>query len=319
MNVLDKAKVCTAQNLVRRNYFSDTYRAYLRVGDEERDWDVTHISLPFAPVKERELMARFGIEREALDDYYRAMGHCVQNYLSVSAALGHLHIPGVATMATYEIQRTPGGRGSDVYIVTEPLEPLTASLIFIEDNAETVRLGDILDLGANLVQIAEALSQIGAHLGMVDLDTTYIAEREGRTLVTLDGFLYASTNGYPAAMPAHVHPILREGEPPSFITDLYSICSLLWTLLTGNHYTTEADVSKTPQHIPDALTEALRLGLDQDNVYRDDPEIAAIEATVTEALRNAVQMVEGEADQKIHMADPVFDLSLAYRSPRQAE
>ena len=80
-------KVCTSENFVRGNYFSNTYRADLKVGEELGSWDVVHISLPFSPLKEKELQVRFNLDDDALQDFYKTFGRSVKNCILVSTLL----------------------------------------------------------------------------------------------------------------------------------------------------------------------------------------------------------------------------------------
>lgn len=54
--------LCTPDTHIRSNYYSDTYRASFAIRGVNKQWDITHIELPFPKEKERLLMARFGIQ-----------------------------------------------------------------------------------------------------------------------------------------------------------------------------------------------------------------------------------------------------------------
>lgn len=316
------ADLCTIENLVRSDYFSDTYRAELTVGEEKKKWDIVHISLPFSPLKEKELRVRFGLADDAdLTDYYKELGRCVLNYIATADALNDAEVSSVVTLASYAVDRKDGEAGSDIYMVMDPMESYSAEMWGRMDNA--VALSDIISLGTRLCQITKGMSDVGVHFGVVDLDTTYVIYDADRALTTLGGFLYSSREDddehikLPSIMPAHVHPILKEGEPASLATDIYSICSLLWTLLSGNHYTTPPDPETVPTYASEEIVELLRRGLDEDNVYRSTAEVLDIVRDINKGLHKVAKHLrtgEGQLeDVSVPMSEPNYDMTKAYK------
>lgn len=326
------AQLCTIDRLVYSNYFSDTYRADFKVGDAFGTWDVTHISLPFAPAKERDFMARFGVGQDKMWDFYKAFGRCVKNHLAVSKHLLESDVDSVATPMTYEIARKDD-HGSDIYLVTVPLTPIRESLwggsgddiILPEGVTEYTTVEQILSLGARLCQIIKGLGDVGVHLGVIDLDTVYIARPHERDLTALGGFYYAGSDfgggtEFPPLPLGHVHPAIKTGEKaPSLVTDIYSMCSLLWSLLSGKHYTTEPDFSELPKFAPEELVEPLQRGVVHGNVDLAEDEAVEIIKALNKALHKCAKSARQEDGNSIvPMAPPVFDIAAARQQQREA-
>lgn len=309
-------QLCTINNLVRTDYFSNTYRATFAVGDEETEWDIIHISLPFAPLKEKQLMARFGLEPKDLEAYYSDFGRCVKNLIATANHLDDMEVTSVLPLATYAIEKKDNARGSDIYLVTSPLSKFS-----IWDDESETSLSQIVALGTRLCQIIKGLNDVDDHMGIIDLDTTYSLHAHERDFTILGGFLYSSRDDgksgvkLPSVVPAHCHPVLQEGEKASLATDVYSICSLLWSLLDGRHYTTAPDASKPPQFAEQELTDVLARGINEDNVYLSAAEMTDIVRAINKELHRYLKWLSSEAgkdaDIIIKMALPTYDLSSA--------
>lgn len=310
------ATVCTIQNLFCSNYYSNTYRAQLQFNGSVRLFQITHISIPFAPLKERELMARFGLERDQLDTYYTQFGKCVQNAIGILNHLADKQIPGTVQLVSYDIVKKEG-RGSDIYLVTEPMEPYSMAVNLYAGG--TVKLTDLLALATRMVQTIKSLGEEGIRIGVLDADDIYVVQDE-KPLIVLGGFLYASDaskpwNGLPIAHPAHAHIEVVNGERPSLATDVYSVLSLLSTLLQGNHYTTQPTHNGSLKYTKPELEECICAGMDEDNVYLSDEEFLPILKTVNKGLHSYVKKVKSEpgyADASITFAQPLYNMAQAH-------
>ena len=316
-------KLCTRENLIRSNYFSDTYRAELRVGSEQTTWDIIHISLPFAPLKEREMMVRFGLDKEQMLSYYKQFGRCVKNAIKVSNFLGDSEVKSVVRFASYVIERKEGASGSDIYLVTKPMEKFTDRQHWNE--GDTITLLDILAFAARILQINKGINAVKGHSGVLDLDCIYMMPEGDKELVTLGGMMYGSQEGddyieLPMAMPAHVCPSMKRGESPSVATDAYSLCSLLWSILDGKHYTSEPDFSRPPKYAPEALIPLLSSGIKcaEDGT----PESEGVDDTVkslNKGFRAIMKQISNKEipNTEIIIGEPEFDLSVAHKLYRQ--
>ena len=297
--------LCTGESLVRSTYYSDTYRANFRVGDVQRDWDITHISLPFPQQKERELMARFGIPKESLADFYKDISQCIRNENAIVNFLAETSTSSVVKYVHLSVDRKDEG-GSDIYIITEPFNAVAES-DFFSNNAIT--LNNLLNFAARFIQIIKMLSEVGVHMGDLDLDTVFLSTTGNKQMVTIGSFLYGATDSNPKTSPkpqtlsAHAHPRVRDGENPTLETDIYTVTSLIWTLASGNHYSTAPDFSKPPKYASDEMIALLNSGLTMD-------------ASKLKAISNGFHMLmkkikRGDLeDTIIRLAKPLYSLEL---------
>ena len=306
-------ELCTAQNLIRSNYFSNTYRASMQVAGELADWDIVHISFPLAPLKEKELQTRFGLTKEEAVAYSDGLKRCTNNLIKFTSALKADDVKSVESLATYVIVRNDAGKVSDVYLVSKPKESYVEQKHWMA--GETLDVQQVLSLITRLLQIEKTLDSAGAHFGVIDLDTVYLVSEDDKELVTLGGFLYGNKEGdkyikLPSAMPAHVPPALKVGKVPSRASDFYSIFSLAWTLLSGEHYTIEPDFSTPPKYAPEQLIPTLQMGI---NCGREDSKEAQdLDETarlLNKGLRTVLKSLTTNAipNTEFVMADPDYE------------
>ena len=257
---------CTEHNLIRSTYFSDTYRATFELDGITKSWDITHISLPFSEEKERLLQARFGIPSDELFEFYKRFAKCVQNSMAVVKYINDIPLedqsqnadgtpkrdPAVAvksSAALYKYKRIikkADKHGSDVYLVTEPLDPFVGSEFC---TGTAISLSNLLSFAARATQIINGFAYYGFHVGGFDLDTIFFQNIDGKKFFTFGSFLYAGfdqdrlpTNWKGAAwpdmkelptLPASTDQRVKEGSAPSLVSDMHSLVALLWTILSG--------------------------------------------------------------------------------------
>ncbi len=261
---------CTKDTWIRSTYYSDVYRAEFTLGGLRQQWDVEHIGIPFSPEKEICLKTRFGIPDDQLETYYAGLSRNIRNHADMLRTLKEAGDPGLDRSTRYpeksSLFRRENG-GSDVYLISAPAEVLTSSAV-IRDNAST--LHNILNLGIRLLQILKRYNDRGFCVGTLDLDS-FTADVTGGRLIIQDCFFYfaaGSGRNSPVLTPdagVFLPAAVMDGTKPlSPDTDLYALCSLLWSMLDGRHYTESPDLSRRPKYAPpdlaDALSAALRGG-----------------------------------------------------------
>ena len=277
---------CVEDNLVRTNYYSETFRADFMFKNVRRDWDITRICIPFPAEKERALKERFHLTNEQLPDFYSKFAQCLKHDLQMLKVLNEKGASqtfddeqkrrsslGFCIAKVYGIESTKeeidGRNTSTVYCLTEAMDSITTSSFF---DGRAISLLNLVLLGARFAQILKVISEANAHIGAIDLDSVYMTIREGRPMVTLGSFLYGGfddiTDTYPmppATLPASAPDSIREGGRPSLGTDAYSLAALLWTMTSGDYYTDIPNFNITPQYAPTELVELLRSSMTEDD------------------------------------------------------
>ncbi len=297
--------LCTPDRLVRSNYYSSTYRANFSLGDVIRDWDITHISLPFEYENEQQLITRFGVTPAQLNECYKAMGKCIKNDRAIVTFLNELKNPNISAAVVkynYAVAHRKQSGGSDVYFITEPMQSFSSSQYLFSNS---ITLSSLLSFGARITQTLKLLDEVGVRLGAVDLDCIYLTTDGEKQMVKVGSFLYASKDSdtqripMPATLPLNAHESVRNGEKPTLYTDTYSVCALIWTIASGTHYTELADLSVTPEYAPAEMVELLRLGVDPDR-----SDIKSVNKGFHDLLR---KIKKGElADYVIQMKEPSY-------------
>ena len=248
------AQLCVLEKKVRENYYSETYRSVFRLNGVRREWDVTHISIPFNAEKEAEAMARFGIGKTGLTAFYE---HLSEHLTAEAAILSVIHggeeqEEGFSSNVAEQIyvETVPKEqRGTDIYYVTEAMEPLAGSVLIQRDS---ITLLSLLQLGARFTQMLKLANGMGIHIGAFDLDTVCLQHMEnGKEIIKFASLLYGFQEGNDLLPPLESTPpaagiFIQSGEPPTLSTDLKALCGLLWTLASGKHYTSAPDYENIP-------------------------------------------------------------------------
>ncbi len=295
------ADVCTKDRLIRSNYYSDTYRAKFTLKGVKQEWDVQHIGIPFPPVKEIELKARFGLSDSDLQKYYLGFGSNVKHHIDMIEALKNLGDTNVDKSTPYyekvSIFRRENDAGSDIYIISEPAEALVGSSV-IQNNAST--LHNILSLGTRLLQTIKTYNDRGFCVGAIDLDSFVTVQSDGRMIVKDNYFFFGTGEGN--AVPV-LTPDAGTFMPQSVITgkkqvspdsDIEALCALLWTMLDGKHYTDSPDFSKSPKYAAPGIVQALLNGLQNGTEARSE---------LNKALREALRTTQ---DGVIRFSEPSY-------------
>ena len=317
------AQLCTDENKVRENYFSDTYRCTFSLNGTLRDWDITHVSIPFAPDKEHDFMERFGVRKGAMTEYYE---HLAERLPYEAKLLDTIHTRGGEFEALagnlirfLYIESIPKeGRGSDLYYVSEPMDPLVGSDFIHHD---VISLLNLLQLGARFTQMLKVTLGTGLHIGAFDLDTIYLTRPEsGRPMIKLGSLLYAALDGkppppLPESLPPSVGEDVRQGGRQSVITDTDALCGLLWTLANGSHYTMPPDYETAPRYAPDGLTEALVRALEAE-AENGEETLKELHNTLFRMIR---QIRKGEMDDLIIPLEPPVHPGVPAEEPAQIE
>ena len=175
--------LCTEKNIVRETYYGTTHRATFTLGGVNKQWDILHISIPFTPLKEAELMRRFGIERDQLPAFYHEFSKSILNHVTLAKAVVEnaeadtLKKSIVSYQAIQTFRKTGNdGKsiGSDLYFITEPMESFIGTETF-QENAASIKT--INNLGLRLLQTAKSLNDRGFTMGAVDLDSYFLVQQ----------------------------------------------------------------------------------------------------------------------------------------------
>lgn len=254
---------CIPENRVRKTYYSDTYRAEFSVGKQTGLWDITHISIPFCASKEEYLKEYYGLNDNELTLYYEKFSAHLTNSINLIA---EIHNMGNSNLSVNFVQYVykdiipKPDRGSDIYLVSEPIDPLIESEFFVNDS---VTLQNLLSLCARITQTLRLLDGTGIHIGATDLHSLGLAMSGEKPIVKFTSLLYGHKEGQefysllPTTPPTYAN-VIHNGFAPSMYTDLVSVAILLWRLGGG----TSEDIStmpvERPQYLPDSIVTALK-------------------------------------------------------------
>lgn len=285
--MVSAADICDSKNLIRSNYYSDTYRAVFPLEGKTEVRDVCHISIPFTPEKETAFMARFNVAEDELDRYYREFGRNLAHGIRINERIKALKNRSLDMSVVYPVKivtaRKQYERGSDIYIITGPSDALTDSQVMSDRGAT---LHNLLNLGLRLLQTAKVLNENGIYLGTVDPESVRVTTQDGRVLIRTGDFRFSGTSGDgPSGITQDVGPFAEKGfadsAQPSAAGDIYSICSFLWTVLDGRHYADGPDLSRFPRYISSDFARELKRGMQEGESARKDVMNAVREALKT--------------------------------------
>ena len=271
--------LCTGSNLIRSNYYSDTYRAEFSLNGEFGIWDIQHIEIPFNEKREKAFMQRANLSSlSEMQTFYNSFAASIKNHLTVSEQVSagdnpRLRQSSVSIKGRTIVKSDSGER--DIYIVTEPMTALVGGKLLGYDYAFTA---EIIYLGIRLLQIAKDFNAAGINLGAIDLSSYYTVEDGDKSIVKTGYFYYACNQSdgekysgcrYPGSgfLPQEV----SEGSSrPSFSSDIHFICCLLWNMLSGKFYSRQPDLRVIPKFIPREISSLLEKGMQEgERVYKE--------------------------------------------------
>lgn len=298
------AKYCTKANYIYSNLYSDIYRAKVRTKDGTEEFrDIVHIRLPFSKTREETLKARYNLDGTDLLRYYKTFsenlkhGWKIEDALRRGASSDYAEVPdntagpdnvsaGICALAREDISVTKakGQQGSDIYIVRQISDPVTGGEMMTRSGISSHRL---LELGLSLIEMAEVFNRAGAGIGCIEPEELcLVTDRDGERRIRPGSFRMAGIDNerplYTPEWEAHMHPEVLEGKrKPDLDTDLYSVCSLLLTMLASRHFSLPTDTARKPEYAPDGLHFALI------NVMRNGaPALPPLKTALRQSLEN---------------------------------
>ena len=264
------ASLCTKDKLTRCDYFSDTYTAVMTVNNEKKLMDITHISLPFKQNREKAVMDYFDIDREGMQELYTTLAACVTNNARTTTFLNReKNTKSIVSILRIESVKKKVGRGSDIYMVTEHLRPLVQTYF----NGETT-VKNIVNFGARLAKMVADIHQSeddSVTLRVPDPEQIFVAD-DGKFVFGCFHYAYnIKSTKEPIQLavtaPLHISPKVSRGEAGDEGTDMFSISSMLWSLLNGDGFDKTTPTGTPPKYAPEAILPILEMG------FQADPEM----------------------------------------------
>ena len=273
MRVSPLNRLCVKGNLVRSSAYSDVFRAVVSLDGETRTVDVEKIRVPLNQ-KRRETFwpeesdsQRDHRCRDLVSDLKRAGG--LPGVLQADEIVTERIKP---SFPNYLIQdaETDGEGMVNAYLVTPVMHRFLSDPKYFKRRYE-IKFSDFLKVFFNILTAMGYMHSAGWCLGALDMDTVCTASGEelglpeeiaGTDRVILTGFMYAGKLGearpVPAVIPFHCAPELREGKPLTEQSDIYSVASIILTMLNGTYGSGNPSLEKKPgSSCPEPLSDAL--------------------------------------------------------------
>lgn len=307
------ASICADGTCIRSTYYSDTFREKLEINNSVKDYDITHISIPFELEKEEQLLKMAGITRDQLPVFYEKFGERLMKANNAVADLQSQE-PGIfealfPKVICFGIVRKKE-RGSDVYFVTEVMEPLLGSALISEEGST---YQNVLRIAVRLTTAVKTVHRAGGIMGPLDLRDLYLKEKRDGDFLMLGLPLYASESAdYLLTVPRYTDALQIERSTARYDTRQLSV--LLWSLLSGNTVNAVPNLTKAPRYASKELTEALRNGLAGNN--------GALDEILAELEKLLQKVSRGEtSNYRIVFQEPerVDPLPMAPTEPRPEE
>lgn len=312
------SQLCTKDNYIYSNYYSDRYRANLTIEDENGDWDIERIQIPFDE-KHRNIIAAFLPEayRKDMDQYCSDFAYNIRSALSSAKFLKEKSSKFIMGNMAVKTETDKETGISNLYIITKPYK--TASEIF--SSSEGIKLSNILMLTVNMVNMCMDFDSRDLNLGVIDLEEVRgISNADGKIEFRYGNPLYVyncESNNHLA--PAKIFPYINSkvltGEKPTLLSDVYSVIGIAWNLCNGNYYMSKPNFSDTPPNIPEELTELLRkYATDTDSRINDRQAQRSIAKNILVHLNDIRLKVkrneENYEDILIRFGVPVLDSTI---------
>lgn len=215
---------CESGILTAKTCFASTYRNTFSLNNAgEKQWDITHLQYPLPDADEEEARAVLHTPEDA--DFEKFFNDLVRDHLSYARYFQSVTETGVKVITpTYEgrkMERTEDG-GFDIYLVSEPSEPLVGSDLL---TTKGTSLFSALKICRELISAAELYEKYKYTIGEIVPDTLCVTEMQHIRFGVLSDVRYTEN--------------VKEGL--EFTTR--NIAKFLWTILCGNNYNVPANLS----------------------------------------------------------------------------
>lgn len=302
------ASLCNSSNLAYRNYLGDVHTVVMNVVnkdtavEEKKIMNITHISMPFGSQREKLVRAYFDLEDGEMQELYGHLGKCVSNQVSTSAFLTKRGVDSVCRYLQHQIVNKTIGKGLDLYLVTEYLRPVQQ----VYFNGQTT-LRDIFNFGtrtAKLIKDVHTASEFPVTLRVIDHEQIFVDDK-GKFVFGTFQYAYSpemKRGIIPLAVtaPLHVEGRVSTGSAGDIGTDMYSLASILWSLLNGDGFDRPTPTGTPPQYATPEMVEILELGL------TGDPEMFSVFKKGLYAIMKALNKDRdlGSTVIPVYMAEP---------------
>lgn len=288
--------LCTEKTLIRRNYFSRTYRAAFQIDDDYDTRDITVISLPFDAECEYETMQRFHLTEEDRDELYKSFSSTLKRCLTVSKRIQSWD-PEIANRFVKIIgvvEDVKGPKDYTAYIITDILQPFVGSNLI----GKKTSLKNICYAGSSLLNSLYLIngtklvinSFIPELLFFPVTDTNSSQSRIPKIFP-----LYSGIEGEyiidEKTSPLYLKQRVRKKELPlSQLSDTIMILNLVWALLFGKTSGPVKISTVPPEELPKSLIDAMIRAYDL-------PTAPQAQSTLVKAFQDTnVMIVNGEIE-----------------------
>jgi len=260
--------LCTEKTLIRRNYFSRTYRAAFQIDDDYDTRDITVISLPFDAECEYETMQRFHLGEEDKESLYKSFSQTLKRCLTVSKWIQSWdnEIANRFVKVIGVVEDIKSSREYTAYIITDILQPFIGSGLI----GKKTSVKNICYAGLSL------LNSLYLTNGTKLVINSFIPEllfypvsdtNSGQSRIPKIFPLYSGIEGEfildEKTSPLYLKPRVRKKELPlSQLSDTVMILNLTWALLFGKTSGPVKISTEPPKEIPKQLVEEMMKAYD---------------------------------------------------------
>lgn len=254
--------LCVPSHLERTDYMSDTYAAVVTINDTKQFSQVTHIKMPFDKSREKAVMEYYDISKDGMKNLYDSLGFCVTNQVRVCA---YLRSKGVSSVLTY-IKRAvfdSPGKGKEVYFVTEHLRPMID--VYFNGSTSYTNIFNFAVRTAKLIKDVHQMGENPVTIRVIDPEQIFVAD-DGKFVFGCFHYAYMSgSKNKPLPIfetaPLHIDGRVTTGSVGDIGTDMFSLASILWSLLNGDGFDKPTPTGTPPKYATPEMVSVLELGL----------------------------------------------------------
>ena len=260
--------ICTEKTLIRRNYFSKTYRAAFQIDDNYDTRDIMVISIPFDAECEYETMQRFHIREEEKEDMYRAFSKTLQRCLTVSKRIQtwdeNIANRFVKILGVVEDKRGP--KDYTAYIITDILQPFIGSSLV----GKKTSVKNLCFAGSSLLNTQYCINGTKLVVNSFIPELLYLPvtdTNQGQSRIPMIFPLYSGIDGEmildDKTAPLYLRPRVKKRELPlSPLSDTIMVLNLIWALLFGKTDGPLKISTEPPAEIPRSLIDGMMRAYD---------------------------------------------------------
>lgn len=234
--------LCVPENIVRRMWYGDVYKARVTHDGLPKICDLTHIQIPLTDEQLSAAVEMFNLQETEKDDFHTWFWGRVKNHVKVMLYLKENETKNMVELWHANMFEEEGTK--HIYILTAPYTPYAKTI-----EGKRFTLNELYGTAVKIGSLIRDINNENYSHGDISLSSLYLSETNQ---LVLGDFYFAASfteetqpERYKYILPPHVKEEDAVSGRVSANADIHALCSLLWNMANQ----IPADI-RTPYRLP---------------------------------------------------------------------